>query len=155
MCPEVVEFACNIAAELKGEFVEHVSTGMDTYSIRQPLGVGSCPVKTALQSDLPHLHHGQGQATLFPLSGVQAPVTSPISVVKKEIIRALYKLELEIMLVQVCAGICPFNFPAMVPLWMWPLAVAAGNTFVLKPSEKDPGAAMMLSELAMEAGLPK
>ena len=56
---------------------------------------------------------------------------------------------------QVCAGICPFNFPAMVPLWMFPLAVTAGNTFVLKPSEKDPGAAVMLAELAMQAGLPK
>lgn len=54
----------------------------------------------------------------------------------------------------VCAGICPFNFPAMIPLWMFPLAVTAGNTFVLKPSEKDPGAAMMLAELAHEAGLP-
>ncbi len=56
---------------------------------------------------------------------------------------------------QVCAGICPFNFPAMIPLWMFPLAVTAGNTFVLKPSEKDPGAAVMLAELAMQAGLPK
>ena len=56
---------------------------------------------------------------------------------------------------QVCAGICPFNFPAMVPLWMFPLAVTAGNTFVLKPSEKDPGAAVMLADLAMQAGLPK
>ena len=53
------------------------------------------------------------------------------------------------------AGICPFNFPAMVPLWMWPLAIAAGNTFVLKPSEKDPGASIMLAQLALEAGLPK
>jgi Aldehyde dehydrogenase family len=56
---------------------------------------------------------------------------------------------------QVVAGICPFNFPAMIPLWMFPMAVTAGNTFVLKPSEKDPGAAMMLAELVMEAGLPK
>jgi len=56
---------------------------------------------------------------------------------------------------QVCGGICPFNFPAMVPLWMFPMAVAAGNTFVLKPSEKDPGAAMMLAELAQQAGLPR
>ena len=54
----------------------------------------------------------------------------------------------------VCAGICPFNFPAMVPLWMFPVAIAAGNTFVLKPSEKDPGAAMALTQLAHEAGLP-
>ena len=52
------------------------------------------------------------------------------------------------------AGICPFNFPAMVPLWMWPPAVTAGNTFVLKPSEQDPGAAVMLARLAQEAGLP-
>jgi malonate-semialdehyde dehydrogenase (acetylating)/methylmalonate-semialdehyde dehydrogenase len=55
----------------------------------------------------------------------------------------------------VCAGICPFNFPAMIPLWMYPVACTAGNTYVLKPSEKDPGAAMMLAELALEAGLPK
>jgi len=55
----------------------------------------------------------------------------------------------------VTAGICPFNFPAMVPLWMFPIAVATGNTMVLKPSEKDPGAAMILAELAMQAGLPK
>ena len=56
---------------------------------------------------------------------------------------------------QVCAGICPFNFPAMIPLWMFPVACTTGNTFVLKPSEKDPGASMMLAELALEAGLPK
>ena len=56
---------------------------------------------------------------------------------------------------QVCAGICPFNFPAMIPLWMFPIACTTGNTFVLKPSEKDPGASMMLAELAMEAGLPR
>ena len=56
---------------------------------------------------------------------------------------------------QVCAGICPFNFPAMVPLWMLPVAITAGNAFILKPSEKDPGAAMMLAELCQEAGLPK
>jgi acyl-CoA reductase-like NAD-dependent aldehyde dehydrogenase len=54
----------------------------------------------------------------------------------------------------VVGGICPFNFPAMVPLWMWPPAVTAGNTFVLKPSEQDPGAAVMLARLAQEAGLP-
>eukprot|EP00891_Asterochloris_glomerata_P002990 jgi/Astpho2/2990/Aster-03300 len=54
----------------------------------------------------------------------------------------------------VCAGICPFNFPAMIPLWMFPIAVTAGNTFVLKPSEKDPGAALMLADLAQQAGLP-
>jgi len=54
----------------------------------------------------------------------------------------------------VSAGICPFNFPAMIPLWMFPLATVCGNTFVLKPSERDPGAAMILAELAMQAGLP-
>jgi len=54
----------------------------------------------------------------------------------------------------VCAGICPFNFPAMIPLWMFPLAVATGNTFVMKPSEKTPGATMMLADMAKEAGLP-
>lgn len=55
----------------------------------------------------------------------------------------------------VVAGICPFNFPAMIPLWMFPIAVTAGNAFVLKPSERDPAAAVMLAEMAMEAGLPK
>ncbi|MQL76666.1 hypothetical protein Taro_009072 [Colocasia esculenta] len=89
---EVVEHACGMATLQMGEFVSNVSHGIDTYSIREPLGV--------------------------------------------------------------CAGICPFNFPAMIPLWMFPVAVTCGNTFVLKPSEKDPGAAMMLAELAMEAGLP-
>lgn len=89
---EVVEAACGIGSLMMGETVENVSSGIDTYSIRQPLGV--------------------------------------------------------------CAGICPFNFPAMIPLWMFPLAIASGNTFVLKPSEKDPGASLMLAELALEAGLP-
>lgn len=55
----------------------------------------------------------------------------------------------------VVSGICPFNFPAMVPLWMWPLAVTCGNTFILKPSERDPGASMLIAELARQAGLPK
>ncbi|GAB4817377.1 hypothetical protein N2152v2_004423 [Parachlorella kessleri] len=90
---EVVEYACGIAPQLMGEFVENVSSGIDTYSLRQPLGV--------------------------------------------------------------CAGICPFNFPAMIPLWMFPMAAATGNTFILKPSEKDPGASMLLAELALKAGLPK
>ncbi|MSR19255.1 MAG: CoA-acylating methylmalonate-semialdehyde dehydrogenase, partial [Phycisphaerales bacterium] len=56
--------------------------------------------------------------------------------------------------VGVCVGITPFNFPVMVPLWMWPMAVACGNTFVLKPSEKDPMSALAVSEIALEAGLP-
>lgn len=90
---EVVEAACGIAPYLMGEMIENVASGIDCYSVRQPLGV--------------------------------------------------------------VAGICPFNFPAMVPLWLFPLACTAGNTFVLKPSERDPGAAMMLAELAMQAGLPK
>jgi malonate-semialdehyde dehydrogenase (acetylating)/methylmalonate-semialdehyde dehydrogenase len=55
----------------------------------------------------------------------------------------------------VCAGITPFNFPAMIPLWMFPMALACGNTYVMKPSERDPGASMMLTELAMQAGVPK
>ncbi|MEX2963893.1 CoA-acylating methylmalonate-semialdehyde dehydrogenase [Microbulbifer sp. TYP-18] len=54
----------------------------------------------------------------------------------------------------VCAGITPFNFPAMVPLWMWPMAIACGNTFVLKPSERDPSAALFIAELGLEAGIP-
>ena len=89
---EVVEFACNIAHLLKGEYSEQVSTGVDTFTIRQPLGV--------------------------------------------------------------VAGITPFNFPAMVPMWMYPIAVACGNTFILKPSEKDPSASVMAAELFAEAGLP-
>ncbi|BAT73894.1 methylmalonate-semialdehyde dehydrogenase [acylating], mitochondrial [Vigna umbellata] len=90
---EVVEHACGMATLQMGEYVSNVSHGIDTYSIREPLGV--------------------------------------------------------------CAGICPFNFPAMIPLWMFPVAVTCGNTFVLKPSEKDPGASVMLAELALEAGLPE
>ena len=54
----------------------------------------------------------------------------------------------------VTAGICPFNFPAMIPLWMFPLAIATGNTMIVKPSERDPGAMMILAELTKEAGLP-
>jgi malonate-semialdehyde dehydrogenase (acetylating)/methylmalonate-semialdehyde dehydrogenase len=89
---EVVEFACNIAHQLKGDFSEQVSTGVDTYTIRQPLGV--------------------------------------------------------------VAGITPFNFPAMVPMWMYPIAIACGNTFVLKPSEKDPSTSLLAAEMLTEAGLP-
>jgi malonate-semialdehyde dehydrogenase (acetylating) / methylmalonate-semialdehyde dehydrogenase len=90
---EVVEFACGIPHLLKGGFSENVSTRIDSYSIRQPLGV--------------------------------------------------------------VAGITPFNFPAMVPMWMFPLAIACGNTFILKPSEKDPSASIRLAELWAEAGLPE
>ncbi|MFB4316722.1 CoA-acylating methylmalonate-semialdehyde dehydrogenase [Actinomadura sp. 21ATH] len=89
---EVVEFACGIPHLLKGGFSENVSTGVDAYSILQPLGV--------------------------------------------------------------VAGITPFNFPAMVPMWMFPVAIACGNTFVLKPSEKDPSASVRLAELWADAGLP-
>ena len=89
---EVIEFACGIPHLLKGAFSENVSTGVDAYSIRQPLGV--------------------------------------------------------------VAGITPFNFPAMVPMWMFPIAIACGNTFVLKPSEKDPSASLLLASLWAEAGLP-
>ena len=90
---EVVEFACGIPHLLKGEFTEAVGTGVDSWSLRQPLGV--------------------------------------------------------------CAGITPFNFPAMVPMWMFPVAIACGNTFVLKPSEKDPSCPLRLAELLAEAGLPE
>src|SRR6202020_166122 len=90
---EVVEFACGIPHLLKGGFSENVSTGVDSYSIRQPLGV--------------------------------------------------------------VAGITPFNFPAMVPMWMFPIAIACGNTFILKPSEKDPSASMLMAQLWAEAGLPE
>ncbi|WP_163511782.1 CoA-acylating methylmalonate-semialdehyde dehydrogenase [Fodinicola acaciae] len=89
---EVVEFACGIPQLLKGGFAENVSRQVDSYSIRQPLGV--------------------------------------------------------------VAGITPFNFPAMVPMWMFPIAIACGNTFVLKPSEKDPSASVRIGQLLTEAGLP-
>jgi malonate-semialdehyde dehydrogenase (acetylating)/methylmalonate-semialdehyde dehydrogenase len=89
---EVVEFACGIAYLLKGGYSENVSTSVDAYEIRQPLGVA--------------------------------------------------------------AGITPFNFPAMVAMWMFPLAIASGNTFVLKPSEKDPSASLLLAEMLADAGLP-
>ncbi len=89
---EVVEFACGIPHLLKGEFTEAVATGIDSWSMRQPLGV--------------------------------------------------------------VAGITPFNFPAMVPLWMIPVALASGNCFILKPSEKDPSASLVLAELLADAGLP-
>ena len=89
---EVVEFACGIPHLLRGDFTEAVGTGVDSYSMRQPLGV--------------------------------------------------------------CAGITPFNFPAMIPLWMAPLAIACGNAFILKPSEKDPSCPLRLAELFSEAGVP-
>jgi malonate-semialdehyde dehydrogenase (acetylating) / methylmalonate-semialdehyde dehydrogenase len=89
---EVVEFACGIPHLLKGGFSENVSTDVDSYSLRQPLGV--------------------------------------------------------------VAGITPFNFPAMVPMWMFPVAIACGNAFVLKPSERDPSVSLRLAELWSEAGLP-
>jgi malonate-semialdehyde dehydrogenase (acetylating) / methylmalonate-semialdehyde dehydrogenase len=89
---EVIEFCCGIPELLKGGFSEQASTGIDVYSIRQPLGV--------------------------------------------------------------VAGITPFNFPAMVPMWMWAPAIACGNTFVLKPSEKDPSASIYVAELLKEAGVP-
>ncbi len=89
---EVVEHACSIGTLQLGEFAENVAGGVDTYTLRQPIGV--------------------------------------------------------------CAGITPFNFPAMIPLWMFPMAVVCGNTFILKPSEQDPLTPMLLAELALEAGVP-
>lgn len=89
---EVVELACGAPYLMRGWFSENVATDMDTYTVRQPLGI--------------------------------------------------------------CAGITPFNFPAMIPLWMFPLALVCGNTFILKPSEKDPSCPLKLVELAYEAGLP-
>jgi malonate-semialdehyde dehydrogenase (acetylating) / methylmalonate-semialdehyde dehydrogenase len=89
---EVVEFACGAPHLMKGDFNDQVGTGIDTYSMHQPLGV--------------------------------------------------------------VAGITPFNFPVMVPLWMIPMALATGNTFVLKPSEKTPSASLMIADLLAEAGLP-
>ncbi|WP_181033623.1 CoA-acylating methylmalonate-semialdehyde dehydrogenase [Arthrobacter sp. SX1312] len=89
---EVVEFACGIPQQLKGDYSDQVSTGIDVFSFRQPLGV--------------------------------------------------------------VAGITPFNFPVMVPLWMAPMAIATGNAFILKPSERDPSASLLLARLWKEAGLP-
>ena len=89
---EVIEFACGIPQLLKGEYSDQVSSGVDSYSFRQPLGV--------------------------------------------------------------VAGITPFNFPVMVPCWMHPVAIACGNTFVLKPSERDPSASVLMAELWRQAGLP-
>ncbi len=89
---EVVEFACGAPHMLKGEWSENVGSGVDAYSVRQPLGV--------------------------------------------------------------CVGITPFNFPAMIPNWMFPMALVCGNTFVLKPSERDPSASLRLVELANQAVLP-
>jgi malonate-semialdehyde dehydrogenase (acetylating)/methylmalonate-semialdehyde dehydrogenase len=89
---EVVEFATGIPQLLKGEFTEQVGADIDSWSMRQPLGV--------------------------------------------------------------VAGITPFNFPAMVPMWMFPIAIACGNTFILKPSERDPSASLLLAEMLKEAGLP-
>jgi malonate-semialdehyde dehydrogenase (acetylating)/methylmalonate-semialdehyde dehydrogenase len=89
---EVVEFAVGAPHLMKGEFSEAVGTGVDSYGIRQPLGV--------------------------------------------------------------VAGITPFNFPAMVPMWMFPIAIVTGNTFILKPSERDPSASLLLAKWLKEAGLP-
>ena len=90
---EVVDYACALTQMTKGEFSESVSRNVDTYSIRQPLGV--------------------------------------------------------------CAGITPFNFPIMVPAWMFAIGIACGNTFILKPSERDPSASVLVAELWAQAGLPK
>jgi malonate-semialdehyde dehydrogenase (acetylating) / methylmalonate-semialdehyde dehydrogenase len=89
---EIVEFACGIPQLLKGDYTDQVSTGIDNWTLRQPLGV--------------------------------------------------------------VAGITPFNFPCMVPCWMFPLAIACGNTFILKPSERDPSAAIFMAQLLSQAGLP-
>ncbi len=89
---DIIEFACGIPQLLKGDFTDQVSTGMDNWTIRQPLGV--------------------------------------------------------------VAGITPFNFPVMVPMWMFPVAIAAGNTFVLKPSPTDPTASLLMADLLKQAGLP-
>ena len=89
---DIIEFACGIPQLLKGDFTDQVSTGMDNWTLRQPLGV--------------------------------------------------------------VAGITPFNFPVMVPMWMFPVAIAAGNTFILKPSPTDPSASLFMADLLKQAGLP-
>ena len=90
---DIIEFACGIPQLLKGDYTEQVSTGIDNWTVRQPLGV--------------------------------------------------------------VAGITPFNFPVMVPMWMYPVAIACGNTFVLKPSPTDPSATLLMAEILKEAGLPE
>ena len=90
---DIVEFACGIPQLLKGDYTEQVSTGIDNWTMRQPLGV--------------------------------------------------------------VAGVTPFNFPCMVPMWMFPVAIACGNSFILKPSERDPSPSIFMAELLQEAGLPK
>ena len=90
---DIVEFACGIPQLLKGDYTEQVSTGIDNWTMRQPLGV--------------------------------------------------------------VAGVTPFNFPCMVPMWMYPVAIACGNSFILKPSERDPSASIFMAELLGQAGLPK
>ena len=90
---EVVEFACGIPQLLKGEYSDQIGSGVDSWSLRQPVGV--------------------------------------------------------------CAGITPFNFPVMVPMWMFPVALACGNTFILKPSERDPSASLFIADLLAQAGLPQ
>ena len=90
---DIIEFACGIPQLLKGDFTDQVSTGIDNWTLRQPLGV--------------------------------------------------------------VAGITPFNFPVMVPMWMFPVAIAAGNTFVLKPSPTDPSASLLMADLLKQAGLPQ
>ncbi|MEM5429427.1 CoA-acylating methylmalonate-semialdehyde dehydrogenase [Cupriavidus oxalaticus] len=89
---DVIEFACGIPQLLKGDYTDQVSTGIDNWTMRQPLGVA--------------------------------------------------------------VGITPFNFPCMVPCWMFPVAIAAGNTFILKPSERDPSASLLMADLLAQAGLP-
>src|SRR5580765_5413440 len=90
---DIVEFACGVPQLLKGDFTDQVSTGIDNWTLRQPLGV--------------------------------------------------------------VAGITPFNFPCMVPMWMFPVAIACGNTFILKPSERDPSCSVFMAELLTQAGLPR
>ncbi|CAG0908367.1 unnamed protein product, partial [Darwinula stevensoni] len=89
---DILEFSCGVPQLLKGDFTDQVSTGIDNWTLRQPLGV--------------------------------------------------------------VAGITPFNFPVMVPMWMYPVAIACGNTFVLKPSPIDPSASLLMADLLKEAGLP-
>jgi malonate-semialdehyde dehydrogenase (acetylating) / methylmalonate-semialdehyde dehydrogenase len=89
---DIVEFACGVPQLLKGDYTDQVSTGIDNWTLRQPLGV--------------------------------------------------------------VAGITPFNFPCMVPMWMFPVALACGNAFILKPSERDPSPSLFMAELLKQAGLP-
>eukprot|EP00955_Chlamydomonas_euryale_P050382 354545-Chlamydomonas_euryale.AAC.4 len=154
---EVVEAACGIAPFLMGEVLENVASGIDCKSVRQPLGVrggrrGGLPtcVSKKQRKWLVFDDHMLTSLAHEPTASVGTGASHMPTWSRARAYHAACAAQS-----QVVGGICPFNFPAMVPLWMIPMAVTSGNTMVLKPSERDPGAAMMLADLAQQAGLPK